>query len=114
MVKLPKEPSCCVPCAAVLVPVVLLLQVFDKWPDDSDSLAAAGALPLQQVRLVERGAAATRNDVGAHTLLRVQPELLPGRVCRRFCAATAAAGAGGPPVYESRLSQQPRSELSIG
>jgi hypothetical protein len=32
--------------------LLLLLQVFDKWSDDSDSLAAAGALPLQQVRLV--------------------------------------------------------------
>lgn len=30
-------------------PAPACLQVFDKWQDDSDSLAAAGSLPLQQV-----------------------------------------------------------------
>jgi hypothetical protein len=28
------------------------LQVYDKWPDDSDSLAVAGSIPLQQVSSV--------------------------------------------------------------
>jgi hypothetical protein len=28
----------------------LTFEVYDKWPQDPDSLAASGALPLQQVR----------------------------------------------------------------
>lgn len=44
----------CVTCVAVPIAVLLYYQVFDKWSDDSDSLAAAGSLPLQQVSRQEQ------------------------------------------------------------
>lgn len=36
-------------CAVLCLPS---LQVYDKWPDDSDSLAVVGSLPLEQVSSV--------------------------------------------------------------
>jgi hypothetical protein len=54
-----------------------LLQVYDKWQDDSDSLAAAGSLPLQQVRL------RCSSNQNTHQALRAAWELKQRHNCTR-------------------------------
>jgi hypothetical protein len=73
----------CLDSSASLLPQrnthMVLLQVYNKWADDSDSLVASGALPLQQVLQLSQVDHPATAEAGpcSHTFL-VQLQLLQG------------------------------------